>query len=171
MLAHRLPLGLASLGFLALASSGPAQGTRNDKPVPEDKQEVRSKATRRAAASSVNFRKELNLPLNSLSTLGSRVDSARRTPDPVALAHAANELAVAEDVSGKTAGVTSKQLLKEAAELAGMRRQEAELKAMLKVSVQMQAAAESVANLRGQLDLAQKQVKEDKEAFDRKQEP
>src|SRR5262245_17326849 len=171
MLAHRLTLGLASLGLLALASAGPAQGTRNDKPAPEDKQAVRSKATRRAAASSVSFRQELSLPLNSLSTLGSRIDAARRTPDPVALAHAASELAVAENVSGKTASVTSRQLMKEAAELAAMRRQEAELRSLLKVSEQVQTEADSVANLRERLALAQKQAREDKEAYGRKQEP
>jgi hypothetical protein len=47
----------------------------------------------------INFRKELNLPFATLGTLGSRIGEARRAGDPVALANAASELAVAEKVS------------------------------------------------------------------------
>jgi uncharacterized protein (TIGR03000 family) len=136
-----------------------------------DKQVVRSKASQRPAASSVNFRKELNLPFDSLTTLGSRIAAARRKPDPVALAHAANELAVAEKVSGKTASLTSKELIKESAELAAVRRQEAELKAVYQVASQLQTQEDNLALLKTQIAQAQAQARADKEAFDRNQEP
>jgi hypothetical protein len=163
--------GLAFLGLLALAPLGPAQDTKGDKTAPEDQQVVSSKATKRTPASSVNFRKELGLPYSSLGTLGSRAEAARRASDPVALAHTASELAVAESVSGKTATVTSKQLMKEAAELAAMRKQTDELRALLKVSEQVQTEADTVASLRDQLALTRKQAQADKEAFERNQEP
>src|SRR5262249_43333867 len=136
-----------------------------------DEQVVRSKATRRPAASSVNFRKELNLPFDSLATLGPRVAAARRKPDPVALAHAAGELAVAEKVSGKTASLTSQELIKGSAELAAVRRQEAELQAVLQVSTQLQTQEDNLALLRKQIAQARAQARADKEAFDRNQEP
>src|SRR5262249_25262355 len=87
----------------------------------DDKQVVESKAEQRAAAAATDFRKQLKLPFASLATLGGRIDAARRDGDPVALAHAASELAVAEKVSGKKADLTSTAVLKEAAELAKLR--------------------------------------------------
>jgi hypothetical protein len=157
------------LGLLILLSFGlvPLTGgeqAKKDSPPPEDNQVVSSKATRRPAASSVNFRKDLNLPFASLGTLGSRIEAARRAPDPVALAHAANELAVAEKVSGKTASVTSVQLINEAAELASLRRQEAELQAVLKVSNQIMTAEDRVKSLQDQIELAKAQTKADIQA-------
>jgi uncharacterized protein (TIGR03000 family) len=136
-----------------------------------DEQVVSSKATARPAASSVNFRKELNLPFASLGTLGSRIASARRQSDPVALAHAASELAVAEKVSGKTATLTSQELIKESAELAAVRRQEAELQAVFRVSAQLQVQEDNLALMRKQIAQARAQARADKEAFDRNQEP
>src|SRR5262245_47592661 len=100
-------LGVLALYCFGFASSMGGEQPPQDASTPEDQQAVTSKATPRPAASAVNFRKELNLPFDSLSTLGSRIESARRKPDPVALAHAANELAVSEKVSGKTASITS----------------------------------------------------------------
>src|SRR5262245_48681024 len=87
-------------------------------PQKDDKQIVDSKAQKRTLAASIQFNKELGLPYKSLTTLGSRIDTARRGHDPVSLAHAASELSVAEKVSGKQASVTSSTLLKESAELA-----------------------------------------------------
>src|SRR5262249_14969347 len=95
-------LSLLSFGFVS--SSGGKQPAQ-DASTPEDQQAVTSKATPRPAASAINFRKELDLPFDSLRTLGARIESARRKPDPVALAHAAHELAVSEKVSGKTASL------------------------------------------------------------------
>jgi uncharacterized protein (TIGR03000 family) len=145
--------------------------TQEDPAAAADKQVVASKATRRAAAASVNFRKDLGLGFPSLATLGARIDAARRAPDPVALANAASELSVAEKVSGKTASLTSPQVLQEAAELAGLRRQVAELQAVLQVSNQVELEANKMANLKGQIALAQAQVKADRDAFARNDEP
>jgi hypothetical protein len=113
-----------------------------------DQQVVKSTPTKSTPAASVKFRKDLNLPYPSLNTLGSRIDAARRAGDPVTLANAASELHTAERVSGKTASLTSKQLIGEAAELAGLRRQEAELKAVLHVSDQVTLAEQNVAALK-----------------------
>jgi hypothetical protein len=73
----------------------------------KDQEVVTSKATKRTRATSINFRKAFGLPFDTLGTLGARIESARRKPDPIALAHAANELAVAEKVSKKKASLTS----------------------------------------------------------------
>jgi uncharacterized protein (TIGR03000 family) len=132
----------------------------------EDKQTVTSKASRLPAAATINFRKELKLPLDSLSDLGSRIDDARRTPDPVALAHAASELAVAEKVSGKQASLTAKMLAKEAAELAGLRRQEKELRAVLEVNQQIKMEQDGILKLKQAIALSQAQTKADKEALE-----
>src|SRR5262249_54092840 len=137
----------------------------------EDKEVVDSKATRRPAAASVNFRRELNLPLPTLSTLGPRVAAARRSPDPVALAHAANELAVGEKVSGKKASLTSASLIKEAAELASLRQQQAELQAVLHVSDQVAAEQDTILNLRKTIAAAQAQAKLEVEAVRKNEEP
>src|SRR5262249_39524235 len=120
---------------------------------------------------SVNFRKELKLPFDSLSTLGSRIDAARRKPDPVALAHAANELATAEKVSGKKASLSSKELAKEAAELAGLRKQEAELNAVLHVNEQMMMEQDNITKIKNDIAAAKAQVEADKEAINSKLEP
>src|SRR5262245_55850865 len=106
----------------------------------KDKQVVTSKPTKRVRASSINFRKAYGLPLASLGTLGARIDAARRAPDPVALAHAAGELKVAEKVSGKKASLTSNALLAEAAELAKLRKEVAELRSVY--AIQQQIASE-----------------------------
>jgi uncharacterized protein (TIGR03000 family) len=103
----------------------------------KDRQVVTTKAEKRVAATTVNFKKELGLPFDSLGTLGARIEAARRKPDPVALAHTASELAVAEKVSEKKASVTSKLLLAESAQLAALRRQVAELKAVFAVHQQI----------------------------------
>src|SRR5262249_10699704 len=103
--------------------------------------------------------------------LGSRIDAARRAADPVALANAASELSVAEKVSGKTASLTSPQVLQEAAELASLRRQVAELQAVLQVSNQVELEANKGGNLKGQINLAQAQVQADRDAFARNEEP
>jgi hypothetical protein len=165
----RFRLALLSCLVLVTVVGGQQAGKKDT--APEDKEVVTSKPTKMTPAASANLRREFDLAFDSLGTLGSRIDSARRKPDPVALAHAANELAAAEKVSGKTASITSKQLIKEAAELAGVRRQEAELKVVLHVSNQLQTQEHNLALLKDNIALAQQAAKEDKDYFDRKEEP
>lgn len=160
---------LASLSVSLVESAGGGQA--KDDPAAKDEQVVKSKGVKKAAAAAVNFRKELGLPFDSLSTLGSRIDAARRKPDPVALAHQAQELAVAEKVSGKQASITSQQLIQESAELAKVRKQEAELRAVIQVANQLSVQEYNLNLLQKELDAAKAQVKAEKEARDRQLEP
>jgi hypothetical protein len=104
---HHMKAGLAVFSCLALACFVLAAQPAAEDPAAQDKEVVDSKVSRRPSAASVNFRKELNLPFATLGTLGPCIAAARRHADPVALAHAASELAVAEKVSGKKASLTS----------------------------------------------------------------
>jgi uncharacterized protein (TIGR03000 family) len=151
----------ASAGALASQNAG----------AEEDKQVVNSPAVRLTPASSIPFRKELGLPYRTLGTLGARIDAARRANDPVSLANAANELAVAERVSGKTASLTSTALATEATKLAALRRQVPELRAVLQANQQMAAEQEDIKLLKQSISLAQQQAAEDKEAINRNLEP
>jgi hypothetical protein len=171
MLLPRVKAALAVLSFLTLAAANRAEDPKKDDPASQDEQVVKSTAVPRPAAASINFKKELGLPYPSLGTLGAHIDAARRAPDPVALACAASELDVAEKVSGKKASLTSPEVLAEAAELASLRRQEAELKAVLQVSRQVLLAEERVASLRRQVAAAQAQTRADQQALQMKQEP
>src|SRR5262249_35713547 len=130
----------------------------------KDQQVVKSKAAKYTPATAVNFKKAYGLPFDSLGTLGARVQAARRKPDPVALAHMAGELAVAEKVSGKKASLTSKALLAESAELARLRRQVAELKAVFAVHQQVAAAETNVRYWTDQIALADKTAKAERDA-------
>lgn len=170
MAAYRTKALVALLGCVLAATVLAADPDKKSDPA-EDKQVVSTKATPRVAVSSINFRKELNLPFDSLNTLGSRIEAARRKPDPVAMAHAASELATAESVSGKTASYTSKQLMKETAELAALRKQEAELRATLNVASQMKAAEDNITIMKQNLEAAQNQIKADKQALSSNEEP
>jgi len=171
VLRHRTKIALAIVSLLVPAAFDRAEDAKKNDPATEDKQVVDSKATQRPAASAVNFRKELNLPLDSLSTLGSRIESATRKPDPVALGHMANELSVAEKVSGKSASITSKALAKAAAQLASERKEEAELKSMLQISNQTMFAEDDITSMKQSLALAQEQIKSDKRSLERNEEP
>jgi hypothetical protein len=163
---------LLSCGLVLLAAAGqPKSADPAPQDKPEDKQVVSSKAVRRPTASSVNFRKELNLPLASLGTLGARIDAARRAPDPVALAHAANELSVAENVSGKKASLLSKELLKESIQLAALRRQVAELRAVERVAQQVNAEETDTTILKQSIAFAQEQAKAEKRMLDENLQP
>jgi hypothetical protein len=162
---------LALLAVVASAAAFPAQEPKKADPAGDDQQVVASTPTKAAPAAAVKFRRDLGLPLPSLATLGSRVDAARRAGDPVTLAHAASELAVAEKVSGKTAGLTSKQLLAESAELASVRRQEAELQSVLTVSHQLSAEEGVLNNLKAQLAASEERRKAEKQALLSKEEP
>jgi hypothetical protein len=158
----RQPLWRATVAALLVAALAAAQQPKKD-----DKQVVDTKGQKGTPAATVDFNKQLGLPFPSLGTLGSRIDAARRAPDPVALAHAANELAVAEQVSGKQASVTSAAVLKEAAELARLRREAAELKALLHVTKQVTGAQETVGNLKADLADAEQRHKQETEAVKR----
>jgi hypothetical protein len=159
------------LSCLGLACFALAAQPAKDDPAAQDKEVVDSKAVRRPSAASVNFRKELNLPFATLGTLGPRVAAARRHPDPVALAHAAHELAVAEKVSGKKASLTSAALIKEAAQLAALRRQQSELEATLAISQEIAAQKENIELLNQSIALAKQQAKQATEAIGMNQEP
>lgn len=171
MLLNRANIGLLLLGCLALGPLVAGQQAKTGDQAPDEQQVVATKATKTPAASSINFRKELKLPFDSLTTLGSRIDAARRKPDPVALAHCASELATAEKVSGKTASLTSKQVAKEAAELAGLRKQEQELNAVLHVNEQMMMEQDNILKIKQDIAAAQKQMQDDKRAWESRQEP
>jgi hypothetical protein len=157
---------------VALGLVAPALADNPKKPDPkDDKQVVDTKAEKRATATGVDFKKELNLPFQSLGTLGARIESARRQHDPVGLAHTANELAVAEKVSGKKATVTSSALMKEAAELAQLRREAAELKATLEVAQQVSSEETLVKNLKESIATADKLTKDETRQVQMNEEP
>jgi len=84
-------------------------------------------------ACTINFGKELGVPLEYLSGLGHRIHDARLSPDPVELAMAAQSLAVAEKVAGKKASLTSDQVLKEAVTLGRLRGISVELAALTSI--------------------------------------
>lgn len=79
------------------------------------------------AALTINFANELGLPLDYLTSIGYRIAQARRAPDPVDLALAAQGLAAAEKASGKTASVTAAHVMKDALDLARLRGNSSEL--------------------------------------------
>src|SRR5438067_11909003 len=111
-----LMVGVALLGAVSYGLAGkPDEDAPTAKGRGKDKQVVTSKAGKRAPATAINFKKALNLPFDSLGTLGALVEAARRKPDPVALAHLGGEAGVAEEVSGQQASLTSKALLAESA--------------------------------------------------------
>ena len=166
-----LLLGVLSLLTFGLISLAGGDQPKKDDPAAADKEKMDTTGTKRASAAAIKFRKELGLPLPSLSTLGTRIDAARRAHDPVALAHAASELATAEKVSGKKASLTSLELAKESAELAKLRRQESELRATLAVQQQITGTDDAITTLTQILNDAKAQAKADSEAIRMNQEP
>ena len=115
-------LVLTSLVPLVIAQE-PAASRRTSKA-------MSAKGVDRTPAMTINFPKSLGLPFDSLLTLGSRIEQALKVPDPVCLMGLAKELSVCEQVSGKTASLTSDTLYKEAVALAEVRGISAELKAV-----------------------------------------
>jgi hypothetical protein len=162
---------LTLLGALAFASSHAAQEPKKADPPAGDQQTIKTKPTKGKPAAAVPFRKQFGLPFGTLDTLGSRIDRARRTGDPVALGHAAGELDLAEQVSGKTASLTSKQLIAEAAELASLRKQNAELQAVLTMSRKITVEQDQLTNLKKSIEEAQTQAAAAKQALQKNQEP
>src|SRR5262249_25101990 len=86
------------------------------------------------SAAGVNFANELGLGFPSLANMGARIEAARFLNDPVGLAGAARELAVAEKVSGKQTSITADQLNKGAVQPAKYRYQPAEMKAVAELA-------------------------------------
>ena len=154
--------------FGHLCSIGKSQ---QPNPQKEDQQKVDSRAQKGTPAARIDFKKELSLPFASLGTLGTRIDAARRGHDPVALAHTAHELAVAEKVSGKKARVTSSLLMKEAAQLAKLRRQAKELQAVQLMADQVTRETEAVTDLKKEIALAQQQAAAETEAVRSNEQP
>jgi hypothetical protein len=167
---HRAKFGICLLCLLVIAcitvADQPAGGDAAN-----DQETVKSTATSKPAAAGVNFRQELGLPFASLRTLGARIDAAKRAHDPVALANAAQELSLAEKVSGKTASVTSSQLAKASAELAKMRRQEKELEAVMRVQEQLQAESQDIASMKDTIAMTKQQIAADQQAINQNLEP
>ncbi len=159
MLRICLTAAFCLFGVAAPVSIGFGQKKLNPKLV--DKKDVRSFAHRLPRAKNIDFGKQLNLPFKSLETLGSRIDKARDEHDPVALAHAAGELDVAEKVSGKKAELTSKTLLNQAVELAKLRQQAPELRATLHVAKQINQDATAISNLQKMIKRADDITQED----------
>jgi hypothetical protein len=165
-------LVVAALLVVAWLQPAPAAEAKKEAdPKDKDQQVVSSKPTKRPAAGAVPFRKDLKLPFSSLNTLGSRIDAARRAHDPVALAHTASELAVAESVSGAKSSLTSTQVVAEAAELAKLKKQVAEMQAVLKVSEKVANTDETISMLRDQIAFQKKRAEDDQKAFQASQEP
>jgi len=176
MFASRRKLGLLCLACLALVCFGPAPRAGEDQPKKADpaaaaKEKIDTKATPAPSAASIKFRKAYGLSYPSLGTLGSRIDAARRAHDPVALANAAGELNVAEKVSGKKASVLAKELIKESAQLAALRRQETELRAVTTTAQSIADTDDTLTTLKQILNEAKARAAADSEAIRMNQEP
>lgn len=170
MIVHRWMVRVAVALVFGVVSGSLADDPKKPDPK-DDKQVVDTKAEKRSPATGVDFKKEFNLPFQSLGNLGSRIEASRRAHDPVGLAHTANELAVAEKVSGKKATLTSTALMKEAAELAQLRREAAELKATLHVAEQVASEETLVKNLKDSIAIADKLTKDETKALQMNEEP
>ena len=103
--------------------------TVSDEKKPEGKK-IEAKAQPRTSAATIDFAKDLGLGFSGLTSLGTRIEQARMQTDPVGLALAAQELAVAEKVSGKCTSLRAEALIKEAVTLAKLRFVPAEINAV-----------------------------------------
>jgi hypothetical protein len=118
---------------------------------------TQTKSAMQEAAATIDFNKTLGLAFDSLTTLGTRIDQARRAPDPVGLASAARELAVAEQISSKKAALASDTIMKEAVELAKLRFLPTELNAVA-LMVQDKTVAKELATEAARAKKAQDDV-------------
>ncbi len=167
---RRVPVTAGASVRVSFVDDPPAEKTKA-KDKKKDTQVTTSKPVKRVPARTINFRKAYGLPFDSLATLGSRIDAARRKPDPVALAHAATELKVAEKVSGKSASLTSKALLAESKELAALRRQVAEMRAVFTVHQQIANEDTDINYWNTMIGLADKQAQQESAAVRRSEFP
>jgi len=132
----RIVTSLAVLGLactLAAVPPGAVRAFEDKAAAAADKSHDLTEGTKQGkytVASTVGFDAAFGLNFPSLSTVGARIDKARRAADPVSLALAAKELEVAEAVSKKKASLTAKDLMGEAVELGRQRGDAKELKAL-----------------------------------------
>jgi hypothetical protein len=126
--------GLWTLGFLTLLGLvwvfGAASAREETKKDDKSSSESVGKPVDYKSAATIDFAAAYTLPFDSLTTLGSRIEQARKTADPVGLATALVELTAAETVSGKTAPLSAAALKKEVVELTKQRNSSSELKAV-----------------------------------------
>ena len=123
---------VALLASVLVIQVAPAEETKKED---GDSAVLRSSISKDSAKSClgachVNFRGELGVALDYLGSIGQQIHDARRSPDPVDLALAAQGLAVAEQVAGKKASITSAQIMAEAVEVAKLRGLSSELMAL-----------------------------------------
>jgi hypothetical protein len=114
--------GLLLAGLLTASAVGQGQKPAKGKV-------IETKGAPGKLAAKVDFG-ALGLNLSGLGTLGARIDQARAAADPVALSLLAKELAVAESISKKQAKIKASDLYAEAVELAKLRQNHDELKAL-----------------------------------------
>jgi hypothetical protein len=157
------------LGAIALAALVGSSGAKN-KAANANKADTKglaSKSTKVTLATTIDFSDAFGLSFDSLGTLGTRIEAVRKSPDPVALALLATELAIAEKVSDKTATLTAETLLKEAVDMAKQRHASKELTAVAML-VKDTATKEKLVKLS---KLAATYEKEATEAFKNKEKP
>jgi hypothetical protein len=122
--------GLSVLAVAACLCASTTQLAAQGDKGKEVKGKGETKGEQKPSAAGVDFAKELGLAFPTLVGIGGRIEEARQRPDPVGLAAAARELAAAEKASGKTATFKAEQLMKEAIDLAKLRYDADELKAV-----------------------------------------
>lgn len=145
------PIVSAAALCLALGLAAPflAADTKKE---PDKRTEIKSKAEKTPSVAAVDFAAVLGIDLQNLKTLGTRIDQARSSTDPVALALTAKELAVAEEVSQKKADPTAAALTEEAVKMVRARNRPAELKALASLVEKEREP------LRAQAEKAEKQI-------------
>jgi hypothetical protein len=122
----RVALGLTALAVGLVVATGQAQDKKDQLKM----QEATSKAEKYQSAATISFGAELGLAFPSLTSLGARIEQARLAADPVCLAMAAQELAIAEAVAKKKAAITADAIMQEAYDLAKLRKDSKELQAV-----------------------------------------
>lgn len=128
----RSGMGLAILLGLLATSAGGLRSHAADKKT-EKRTILKEEKKIAILASKVDFATALDLDLPGISTIGTRIDQARRDPNPIALILLSKELGAMEEVSDKKASLTAAGLLKEATEVAGYRNQPAEMRTAAKL--------------------------------------
>jgi len=125
-----------TLGTLLLATTwaftcgSPAADADRNGPAKGQAEALTSRAEKNVSAAGIDFAAAFGLGIESLKTVGVRIEQARTAPDPVGLALAATELGVAEQVSGKQATLKADDLFKEAVQIAKLRNRPDELRAV-----------------------------------------
>lgn len=128
-----------------------------------DRITIRSTSTANIRGTSVDFPVELDLPFESLATLGARIEQARHNADPVGLAVCARELAAAEAASGQHTTLTSEMLDAEVDEMVRQRFRSQELLAVSRL-VSNTELSQDLAQLAKQAAEAEQKQREAAEA-------